>query len=122
MARPKIKIDATEVEKLAAMGCTTEEIAAFFDCSRDTIERRFAAKLLKGKERGRTRLRRLQWQAAEKGNPTLLIWLGKQYLGQSDKIEQKVDETSTVTQTSIVYHTEWGSNSEPGGPAEEGDT
>jgi hypothetical protein len=27
----------------------------------------------------------MQFKAAEAGNPTMLIWLGKQYLGQSDK-------------------------------------
>ena len=33
----------------------------------------------------------MQWQAAENGNPTMLVFLGKQYLGQKDKIESKVD-------------------------------
>ena len=39
------------------------------------------------KEHRRGQLRQWQWKCAEKGNPTMLIWLGKQYLGQSDKIE-----------------------------------
>ena len=34
---------------------------------------------------GKTSLRRAQWLSAQKGNPTMLIWLGKQYLGQRDK-------------------------------------
>jgi hypothetical protein len=117
MARPKKIVDPVEVEKLAAMGCTTDEIAAFFDCSRDTIERRFAAKIRKGKERGRTRLRRLQWQAAEKGNATLMIWLGKQYLGQTDKIDQKLEAAADI-KASVTYDTEWGGNNEPKGPGE----
>jgi hypothetical protein len=29
----------------------------------------------------------MQWQAAEKGNSTMLVWLGKQYLNQKDKSE-----------------------------------
>jgi hypothetical protein len=32
-------------------------------------------------------LKRKQFQVAMRGNPALLIWLGKQYLGQSDKLE-----------------------------------
>jgi hypothetical protein len=36
---------------------------------------------------GRMSLRRKQWKAAEDGNTTMLVWLGKQYLGQSDKSE-----------------------------------
>lgn len=87
MARPKAKIDADQVEKLAHIGCTTKEIAGFFEVSEDTIERRFAGELRKGREGGKIRLRRLQLQAAEKLNPAILIWLGKQMLGQSDKLE-----------------------------------
>jgi hypothetical protein len=36
------------------------------------------------------KLRTYQWRSAEKGNVTMQIWLGKQYLGQSDKLQ--VDE------------------------------
>lgn len=32
-----------------------------------------------------------QYETAMKGNPAMLIWLGKQWLGQSDKLEQKQD-------------------------------
>lgn len=38
---------------------------------------------------GRVSLRRSQWQAAQKGNAALLIWLGKQYLNQKDKSLQE---------------------------------
>ncbi len=88
MARPRKVIDADLVEKLAAIHCTTPEIAAIVDCSVDTLERRFAAILAKGKSKGKTKLRRLQWESAEKGNVVMQIWLGKQILGQSDQIEQ----------------------------------
>jgi hypothetical protein len=27
----------------------------------------------------------MQWKTAEAGNPTMQIWMGKQYLGQQDK-------------------------------------
>jgi ParB-like chromosome segregation protein Spo0J len=32
-----------------------------------------------------------QYELAMKGNPAMLVWLGKQWLHQSDKIEQKQD-------------------------------
>lgn len=32
----------------------------------------------------------MQFKAAEGGNATMLIWLGKQYLGQSDKTQQEI--------------------------------
>ncbi len=95
MARPLIEIDENDVEKLAQMQCTMKEIAAFFDCSVDTLERRFAEVIRKGREKGRITLRRLQWQAAQKGNVTMMIWLGKQMLGQSEKQEvMNVDLTA----------------------------
>jgi hypothetical protein len=40
-----------------------------------------------GQEQGRASLRRLQYKAAENGNPTMQIWLGKQWLGQKDRTE-----------------------------------
>ena len=40
MARPKkYNIDTEQVEKLAGLGCTNTEIASFFGCSPDLIER-----------------------------------------------------------------------------------
>lgn len=91
MARPKIKIDEDQVKKLGMIMCTNKEVAAFFGVSEDTIERRFAGLLKEAREIGKTSLRRFQYLAAEKGNPALLIWLGKQHLGQSDRFEHKQD-------------------------------
>jgi hypothetical protein len=105
VGRPKIQIDPIQVEKLARLHCSTAEIAAFFDCSTDTIERNFAAILVKGRESGKRKLRRLQWKAAEKGNTALLIWLGKQILGQTEKIEEKLE--SKVEAEVVVYQAEF---------------
>lgn len=92
LGRPFIALDETTLEKLAAIGCTTHEIAAFMNCSPDTIERNYAAVLKKGKENGKSSLRRMQWKAAESGNTTMQIWLGKQLLDQTDKREIKTIE------------------------------
>ena len=43
--------------------------------------------LKKGRDQGKTSLRRMQWEKAQSGNTTMLIWLGKQMLGQKDKLE-----------------------------------
>ena len=88
MARPKkYDIDPKQVEKLAAYGCTNTEIASFFGCSKDLISKSYSTNVEKGKDSGRIRLRQLQWRAAERGNISMLIWLGKQVLGQSDRKE-----------------------------------
>ena len=84
MPRQKLKIDKEKVEQLASFGCTTSEIASFFGCDEGTIRKRFSENLTKGKEKGKIRLRQMQWKAADKGNVTMLIWLGKQILGQAD--------------------------------------
>lgn len=88
--RPKKEIDLATVEKLAAMQCTQEEIAQFFDVSVRTLQRNpdFCHAFKKGIDTGKMSLRRLQWKAAEKGNTTALIWLGKQYLGQTENPQE----------------------------------
>ena len=88
MARPKkYNLDTKKVEQLASFGCTNTEIAAFFDCSESTIRGSYCEFLTKGREKGKIRLRQMQWKSAEKGNVPMLIWLGKQVLGQTDKKE-----------------------------------
>jgi AraC-like DNA-binding protein len=87
VGRPKIEINEDQLEKLASILCTMEEMASFFGCSVDTLERNFADTIKKGKDKGRMSLRRLQFEKAQTGNTTMLIWLGKQMLGQKDKIE-----------------------------------
>lgn len=92
MARPTKEpdVDANVMERLAAICCTMTEIAAVTGLSVDTLERRFAVPIKRGREVGKATLRREQYRLAMNGNPTMLIWLGKQLLGQSDKTEQRV--------------------------------
>lgn len=90
MARRRIELDLSELEKLAAMHCTQAEVAGFFGVATKTIqrrlkERRYREAWERGTARGRVSLRRAQFRAAEKGNATMLIWLGKNWLGQSDE-------------------------------------
>ena len=88
MARPKkYDIDTNEVEKLAGYGCTNIEIADFFGCSSDLIEKSYSEFLTKGRANLKKRLRKAQLDSALSGNSTMLIWLGKQMLGQVDKQE-----------------------------------
>ena len=88
MARPKkYNIDTNEVEKLAGYGCTNIEIADFFGCSSDLIEKSYSEFLRKGRANLKKRLRKAQLDTALSGNSTMLIWLGKQMLGQVDKQE-----------------------------------
>jgi hypothetical protein len=90
-------IDGNQVETLAGRFWTKSEIAAFMNCHVDTITNRFQEIYLKGKENGKAKLRDLQLKSAMSGNVTMQIWLGKQYLGQSDKQENEVIMPNKIT-------------------------
>ena len=88
MARPKkYNIDPVQVEKLAGYGCTAREIADSYGCDESLISKNYSSNMTKGKANLKKRLRKAQLDAALSGNSTMLIWLGKQMLGQVDKSE-----------------------------------
>ncbi len=78
--RPPLKLDKEQIYELAKIQCTMKEIAAVMKCSVDTLERRFAEIIKEAQQAGRSSLRRWMWQAAAKGNVTMMIWLSKQIL------------------------------------------
>ena len=89
MARPKkFNIKPAEIEKLASYGCSNTEIAEFYGCDESLIRKSFSEYLTKGRAKGKIRLRQLQWKSAEKGNVSMQIFLGKNILGQKDKLEE----------------------------------
>ena len=104
MARPKIDIDKSQFEKLCSIQCTEREIASYFGCSVDTIERwckreykaNFADIYEEKRSIGTISLRRTQFRMAET-NPTMAIWLGKQYLGQAERQEIAVSKNDDDT-------------------------
>lgn len=97
--RPLIPIDWEKFDVMCAVQCTLAEIAGFFECSEDTIERavlrekkmRFADYFEQKRSDGKVSLRRRQYQAAMAGDRTMLVWLGKQWLNQTDKFESRSD-------------------------------
>ena len=100
MARPLKPIDKKLVRTLAGMHCTVDEIAVACGCSKDTLERRFMAEIQAGRNEGKASLRRLQWLQAQKGNTAMLIWLGKQVLGQTDR---RIDDEGDGTPFKLNY-------------------
>jgi hypothetical protein len=105
MGRPKKDIDPELVRRMASIQCTTPEIAAALGVSEDTIERRFAGILKVGREHGKTSLRRHMWKAAtEKGNITMMIWLSKNILGMTDRVESNNTHeiNAKVTQVGVM--------------------
>lgn len=90
--RKKIPIDKAELEKWARAGAQQEEIAARLGISVPTLGRRLQEKqyrdcMVRCQAELKISLRTKQVQLALAGNVTMLIWLGKQMLGQKDKQE-----------------------------------
>lgn len=111
MARKETVLNEGEAEKLGMLGATYEEMAAWFGVSCRTIERRMALEkgafcraYKKGLGRLKVSLRRQQIELANRGNPTMLIWLGKQLLEQQDRL--KSESAVAVKSRAMVKLTE----------------
>jgi hypothetical protein len=55
-----------------------------------------------GRMQGRASLRRKQFELAMRGHVVALIWAGKNYLGQSDKLERTETATIDARVTSVA--------------------
>ncbi|QQS34795.1 MAG: hypothetical protein IPM56_11035 [Ignavibacteriales bacterium] len=77
-----------QIEKLATFGLTNKEIAEALGYDDNTLKRKFEIFLTKGRMNLKQRLKRKQIDVAMGGNVTMLIWLGKQYLGQAEKLDE----------------------------------
>lgn len=102
MSRPEIPINWEKVDELLMCGCPGTEIAAFFGIHENTFYHRveqkygcgFSEYSAKKKATGQALLRLQQHQQAlgltKKGNTTMLIFLGKQRLGQRENPNDQV--------------------------------
>ncbi|MGD8305724.1 MAG: hypothetical protein PVF17_03640 [Ignavibacteria bacterium] len=89
-AKKDISIEK-QVEKLASYGLTNKEIAEALGYDDSTLKRKFENFLTKGRANLKQRLKKKQIQVAMSGNVSMLIWLGKQYLDQSEKVVETGD-------------------------------
>lgn len=96
-------IDLETVQSLASIGATQQEIATVLGCSTAYLSRQadhnpaFALAMERGYTDMKHSLRRAQLSMALNGSAALLIWLGKQHLGQSDK--QEVNNNTEINIT-----------------------
>lgn len=106
--RPRIEINEEALRRLCQLHATLVECAAFFRVSEDTIERRckelgyahFAEFQAENRAVGNVSIRRKQYQLAMEGDKTMLIWLGKQMLGQTDRADQTLQHKGSGV---VVY-------------------
>ena len=112
MANPK-EIDYKTLDGLCKLQCTGEECASVLEIDYDTLNAAlkrdghvgFSEYFKKMGSGGKASLRRMQWKAAEGGNATMQIWLGKQYLAQTDKTDLNTALSGSLTTTSTVDFT-----------------
>src|SRR6266567_1620837 len=89
--RAPVPIDMVVLERAAGIGCNPDELAALAGITSRQLNNRLKADpelaeaVERGRAMGRATLRRMQWDGAKNGNPAMLIWLGKQLLGQRDR-------------------------------------
>lgn len=112
VGRPRKEIDWELFDKLCEIHCTQAEMCSFFGVDQKTMDARIKEKygeemtfrkLFQMKQdAGKVSLRRLQWRAAERGNVQMLIHLGKNLLGQSDKHEVKNKHSGQIDFSGIT--------------------
>jgi hypothetical protein len=100
-------IDQKDFERLCGLQCTEQEVCAFFGVTDKTLNRwckrtyklSFSEVFKIKRGIGKISLRRAQWQLAQK-SAAMAIFLGKNYLGQSDdpnKVEMSSDGPVIIT-------------------------
>ena len=114
--RPKIVIDKEQFEKLCSLQCTLAEMLAFFDVSDKTLESwckrtyglNFSEVFKQKRQAGFISLRRTQFQLAKK-SAAMAIFLGKNYLGQTDKDDwqRKQDEIALALKEKSIEQAAW---------------
>ncbi len=113
--KPHVDITAHEVEKLARLGCNDLDMAYWFECTPSVItayRKRYGwwqDAEAAGLAQARMSLRQLQMRAALAGNTTMLVWLGKNMLHQSDRsqiglmpIDEMEDSRPPVTAERVL--------------------
>lgn len=108
MGRPKKNLTKEQwasVDYMCMIHCTGEEIAGVLGMDYDTLNRNckeqkgcFISEYIKEHQMGgKMSLRRAQWKAAESGNVSMQIWLGKQWLGQKEQAEVELSVSTDET-------------------------
>ena len=109
------------IEEIARYHLTEEEVAAVLGVSADTLKSidnraTFSECKIKGEAYGKASLKRWQFERAKKGSDKMLIWLGKQYLGQKDKLDvaadaEQLDKLDEILNSmSAIAHSGGGGN------------
>ncbi len=110
MGRPKAHIDWNEVGRLLQAGCDGVQCAAYFGIDENTLYNRskednnisFSDFLRQNRYKGDALIHAKQFECALKDkDKAMLIWLGKQRLGQRDK--QEIEQNVTLDPIQLIF-------------------
>jgi len=109
--RPQKEIDWDIVYRCLEAGCNGVQVAAYVGVHADTlyhaVKRKFDMNFsdfsAQYSSKGEVMLGLKQFQEAMKGDRGMLIWLGKQRLGQKENHAHQVEHSGTMTQLRIVH-------------------
>lgn len=108
--RPPIPIDWKVVDKYLMAGCSAPQVAAYLSISAETLRDRclkengvdFSSYSLEKLEKGNSQILGKQYQIALEGDRTMLVWLGKNRLKQSDKVHQIIETKQEIIQKKVL--------------------
>ena len=117
--RPPVNIDKRLFETLCGLQCTRDEIAYALNCHKDTLVKwckreygkTFEQVFNEKRAAGKVSLRRSQWKLAEK-SPAMAIFLGKNYLGQSDRQDLELSGKVNITSIADLMLEDYGQNTD----------
>lgn len=107
---PPFPIDWTKVDNFLIAGASGIQIAAVLGCHQETLYEAckrekhmlFSDYSICKYEKGNAMLLGVQYDMAIKRDRTMAVWLGKNRLGQTDKIDSKIESTNTQLQKKIL--------------------
>ena len=109
--RPRKELDYKQIKKLLSIGCTMNEVGSVIGMTPQNMwdrakkDRELFEAIETGRSTCKESLRRMQWNLAKKGNCKMLIFLGKNLLGQSENPEFYDVEEETPVETPRVTMT-----------------
>ncbi len=95
MARPRKKIDEKLLKELSFIHLPVEYIANCLGVSKDTLDRRYAAKMKEYRSQGKAKLLSKAWAKVESGDWNAIKFLLQNYLKLSDKVEHSMDQNTS---------------------------
>ena len=97
------EIDVEKLKEFLAVNMPVHRIAQYFGTTKETLYNKFGDLIIESNVNFEQQLRLAQVRAANEGNPTMLIWLGKNLLNQVDSSRVEVQQTEKPSVGDIKF-------------------